>query len=95
MRRYLPSLETGEALDRPTCEPCVFLEELGWRVMRFWNSDGVAEAILVAVSEGMRPTPGPSLCPGRGGSIEPVSGAGSADAGLSPLPGNRERSGVG
>ncbi len=49
-----------------------FLEGLGWRVMRFWNSDvvdnpdGVAAVILAAVGNAAGlPTPGPSL-PGRG-----------------------------
>jgi BirA family biotin operon repressor/biotin-[acetyl-CoA-carboxylase] ligase len=42
-----------------------FLEGLGWRVMRFWNSevaensDGVAEAILAAVSERIETHPRP------------------------------------
>ncbi len=39
-----------------------FLESLGWRVIRFWNSDvvgnpdGVAEAILAAVAARLEPT---------------------------------------
>nr|WP_206364781.1 DUF559 domain-containing protein [Sphingomonas populi] len=50
----------------------LFLESLGWRVLRYWNSDvrdnadGVAEAIMAAVASTIGPThPNPSL-PGRG-----------------------------
>ncbi len=50
-----------------------FLQSLGWRVMRFWNSvvatnpDGVAEAILLAVWEriGTHPQPLPVFREGR------------------------------
>ena len=50
-----------------------FLEQLGWRVMRFWNSEvrenpeGVAEAILAAVADPRRPTH-PQPLPSREGS---------------------------
>ena len=51
-----------------------FLELLGWRIIRFWNSEvsenpeGVAEAIILEVSATLRslPTPNPSLRAGRG-----------------------------
>ena len=50
-----------------------FLKALGWRVIRFWNSDvaqnpeGVAEAILLALETAKEaPTPSPSLRAGRG-----------------------------
>lgn len=49
-----------------------FLEGLGWRVIRFWNSevtensDGVAEAILVAVSERIDTHPQPLPVPREG-----------------------------
>jgi very-short-patch-repair endonuclease len=51
-----------------------FLESLGWKVIRFWNSDvsdnpeGVAEAILIAVGDllgGTHPQPLPGLREGR------------------------------
>jgi len=40
----------------------LFLESLGWRVLRYWNSDvrdnadGVAEAIMAAVADAVGPT---------------------------------------
>ena len=49
-----------------------FLESLGWRVVRFWNSDvianadGVAEAILASVSDILGPTH-PQPLPSREG----------------------------
>ncbi|MCW6532522.1 DUF559 domain-containing protein [Sphingomonas sp. MMSM20] len=51
----------------------VFLEKLGWRVMRFWNSevrknpDGVAEAILASLVDPRGPTH-PQPLPSREGS---------------------------
>ncbi|MBV8238770.1 MAG: DUF559 domain-containing protein [Sphingomonas sp.] len=53
----------------------VFLERLGWHVMRFWNSevrenpDGVAEAILAVVADPCRPTH-PQPLPSREGRSE-------------------------
>ena len=50
-----------------------FLESLGWRVIRFWNSDvienpdGVAEAILASVADKLGPTH-PQPLPSREGS---------------------------
>ncbi|WP_151953588.1 endonuclease domain-containing protein [Sphingomonas sp. EC-HK361] len=50
-----------------------FLTDLGWTVLRFWNSDvranphGVAEAILAAVGEDIGPTH-PRPLPSREGS---------------------------
>ena len=58
---------------RYDAERTAFLERLGWRVVRFWNSEvqenpeGVAEAILLALgADADVPTPGPSLRAGRG-----------------------------
>ena len=53
----------------------VFLEKLGWRVMRFWNSevrknpDGVAEAILASLVDPRGPTHPPTP-PFQGGEQE-------------------------
>ncbi|RUN77970.1 endonuclease domain-containing protein [Sphingomonas sp. TF3] len=53
-------------------ERTAFLESVGWRVMRFWNSevvanpDGVAEAILGEVVRSCRPTH-PQPLPSREG----------------------------
>ncbi|MET3761533.1 DUF559 domain-containing protein [Sphingomonas sp. UYEF23] len=50
----------------------VLLESLGWKVLRFWNSDvmanpdGVAEAILTEVGRRLGPTH-PQLLPSREG----------------------------
>jgi very-short-patch-repair endonuclease len=49
-----------------------FLEQLGWRVIRVWNSevadnpDGVAEAILQAVEERLQSHPRPLPVPREG-----------------------------
>ena len=51
-----------------------FLESLGWRVLRVWNSDvrenpdGVAEAIVAEVEARTRPTHPPPLPSGEGSS---------------------------
>ena len=50
----------------------LFLESVGWRVLRYWNSevrdnpDGVAEAIMAAVAAHSRPTH-PQPLPSREG----------------------------
>ena len=52
-----------------------FLERLGWRVLRYWNSDvrenpdGVAEAIVAVVAETLGPTL-PQPLPSREGSTD-------------------------
>ncbi len=61
-------LDSAYDVERTRC-----LESLGWRVLRFWNADvianpdGVAEAILVAVTNPRGPTH-PHPLPSREGS---------------------------
>jgi len=49
-----------------------YLEELGWKVIRFWNhdilqqTDAVLEAILLACEEGTRKKPSPNPLPHAG-----------------------------
>ena len=70
-----------------------FLQNEGYRLLRFWNNevlanlDGVytviAEALGIALTEPLRPTPSPSIGKGRGGGEASVSPQGCA-AGVTP-----------
>ncbi len=62
--RIAVEVDGSQHLDAIACDErrSAFLEELGWSVLRFWNSevrenpDGVAEAIMAAVSRRLGPT---------------------------------------
>ena len=45
-----------------------FLESRGWRVLRFWANEVVAnrEGVWAAIDVALRPTPSPNLSPCRG-----------------------------
>jgi very-short-patch-repair endonuclease len=74
-RRVAVELDGSQHLDASSYDAArtAFLERLGWRVLRFWNSDvranpeGVAEAILAVVGECGGPThPRPLPCSREG-----------------------------
>jgi very-short-patch-repair endonuclease len=91
--KLIVELDGGQHAEAPglayDAERSVWLEERGYRVLRFWNTevfenlDGVLEIIVRAVS----PSPQPSPVEGEGAALQSAAHVSSHGASPSPLTG--------